>query len=140
TQAAAARGIDPDIALTVAQREGGFEAARRGTFKTGSSWWPFQLHYGGKGYEHLGNVAVMGNQFTAQTGFEPGDPNAWQAATDYALDQAKKSGWGQWYGAKAQGITGFAGIDRSVPGQPGLFQAAVERGKQAVSGAVEPIR
>jgi hypothetical protein len=144
TQAAAARGIDPDIALTVAQREGGFEAARRGTFKTGSSWWPFQLHYGGKGYEHLGNVAGMGNQFTAETGFEPGDPNAWQAATDYALDRAKKGGWGAWYGAKAAGITGFQGIDRSVPDQPNLFQAAVERGKNAIGGAVsgvtEPIK
>ena len=68
TESAAARGIDPNIALRVANSEGGFEAARRGTFKTGSSWWPFQLHYGGAGYENLGNVAGMGNAFTKETG------------------------------------------------------------------------
>ena len=115
TQAAQQRGIDPDIALKVAQSEGGFEAARRGTFKTGSSWWPFQLHYGGKGYEELGNVAGMGNSFTAQTGYQPGDPNAWQAATDYALDRVQKAGWGDWYGAKAQGITGMMGVGQAPP-------------------------
>ena len=64
TQAASARGIDPNIALRVAKSEGGTETARRGTFKTGSSWWPFQLHYGGKGYEQLGTTAGMGNTFT----------------------------------------------------------------------------
>ena len=32
----------------------------------------------------------MGNTFTAQTGYQPGDPAAWWAATDYALDAAKE--------------------------------------------------
>src|SRR5215203_865156 len=91
-QAAQARGIDPDIALRVARSEGGFDAARRGTFATGSSWWPFQLHYGGKGYENLGTTAGMGNSFTQETGWAPGDPRAWKDATDYALDRAKSSG------------------------------------------------
>ena len=120
-QAASQRGIDPSIALKVAQSEGGFEAARRGTFSTGSSWWPFQLHYGGKGYEQLGDVAGMGNRFTAETGIQPGDPAGWQAATNYALDQAKQSGWGQWYGAKAQGITVFDGIDRNAASVAGNY-------------------
>lgn len=117
-QAAAQRGIDPEIALKVAGSEGGFEPARRGTFNTGSSWWPFQLHYGGKGYEHLGTEAGMGNTFTAQTGFQPGDPNAWKAATDFALDAAKKSGWGAWYGARKLGITGFMGMNYTTAPQP----------------------
>jgi murein DD-endopeptidase MepM/ murein hydrolase activator NlpD len=108
--AAAKRGIDPDIAIKVAQSEGGLEPAKRGTFKTGSSWWPFQLHYGGKGYERFGDVAGMGNSFTAQTGYQPGDPAAWRAATDYALDAAAKNGWGAWYGARNVGITGRQGI------------------------------
>ena len=123
-QAAAARGIDPDIAVRVANSEGGMTPARRGTFKTGSSWWPFQLHYGGQGYEELGNVAGMGNRFTAETGYQPGDPNAWQAATDFALNEVQKKGWGQWYGAQAQGITGFQGVNREGPSIPVLSGAA----------------
>lgn len=114
-QAAQARGIDPDIAMRVAKSEGGTEVAKRGTFNTGSSWWPYQLHYGGKGtpYEHLGTVAGMGNAFTAETGFQPGDPAAWRASVDYALDRAQKSGWDAWYGARAQGITGKMGIGQT---------------------------
>ena len=147
-QAAGARGIDPDIAVRVANSEGGMVPNRRGTFKTGSSWTPYQLHYGGKGYEHLGTVAGMGNTFTAKTGYQPGDPEAWQAATDYALDAAKQQGWGAWYGARKQGITGFQGITRgdaaAVPpsgAQPAPAPAAPQRGApagpswwQAVSG------
>ena len=124
TQAAQARGIDPQTALRVAQGEGGLEAARRGTFETGSSWWPFQLHYGGPGYEQFGTTAGMGTEFTKKTGYQPGDPNAWQAATDFALDKAKQSGWGAWYGAKAAGITGMTGIDASTPVLGGIGQAA----------------
>ncbi len=86
------------------------EPARRGTFKTGSSWWPFQLHYGGKGYEHLGDIAGMGNTFTAQTGFQPGDPDAWKASVDYALDGVARDGWSAWYGAAARGIYGHDGV------------------------------
>lgn len=112
-QAAIARGIDPEIAMRVARSEGGTEVAKRGTFNTGSSWWPYQLHYGGKGYEQFGNTAGMGNSFTAQTGFQPGDPAAWRASVDYALDRAKSSGWGDWYGARAQGITGMMGIGQT---------------------------
>lgn len=110
--AASKRGIDPEIAIKVAQSEGGLVPNRTGSFKTGRSFWPFQLHYGGPGYEQFGNVAGMGNTFTQQTGYQPGDPNAWRAATDYALDAAAKNGWGAWYGARNQGITGYQGIGR----------------------------
>jgi hypothetical protein len=99
--------------------EGGVsEPARRGTFSTGSSWWPFQLHYGGAGtpYASLGNVAGMGNDFTALTGWQPGDPAAWKDSVDYALDKAKAGGWGPWYGAAAAGIHGFDGISRALGG------------------------
>ena len=64
--AASSRGIDPETALRVVQSEGGLEPNRTGTFATGSSWGPLQLHWGGKGYEHLGTVAGMGNTFTAK--------------------------------------------------------------------------
>ena len=109
-QAASKRGIDPEVAIKVAQSEGGLVPNRTGSFSTGRSFWPFQLHYGGPGYEQYGNVAGMGNSFTAQTGYQPGDPAAWRAATDYALDAAQKNGWGAWYGARNVGITGRTGI------------------------------
>ena len=113
---AARRGIDPDTAVKVANSEGGLtEPARRGTFPTGSSWWAFQLHYGGSGYEHFGTVAGLGNDFTRITGWQPGDPNAWRDAMRFALDEVRRSGWGKWYGAKKHGITGFMGVNRSVP-------------------------
>lgn len=120
-QAASKRGIDPEVAIKVAQSEGGLVPNRIGSFSTGRSFWPFQLHYGGPGYEQFGTVAGMGNTFTKQTGYQPGDPSAWRAATDYALDQAARSGWGQWYGARNVGVTGFTGINRSpgrIPDNP----------------------
>jgi hypothetical protein len=114
--AARVRGIDPDIAVRVAKSEGGVdEYAKRGTFSTGSSWWPFQLHYGGAGYEYLGTVAGMGNGFTKLTGWQPGDERAWRDSTRYALNRAKASGWGQWYGAAAVGVGQWDGIDRGHP-------------------------
>lgn len=115
-QAATARGIDPDTAVRVARSEGGVdEYAKRGTFSTGSSWWPFQQHYGGAGYEQYGNVAGQGNGFTALTGWQPGDPAAWKDSVRYALNRAKRDGWGAWYGAAAAGIGRWDGIDRSHP-------------------------
>lgn len=105
------RGIDPEVAMAVAYNEGGLdEPAKRGTFKTGSSWWPFQLHYGGPGYEGLGNTAGMGNEFTATTGNQPGDPGAWRDSIDYALDQALSRGWSPWYGSKPAGVGQWQGL------------------------------
>ena len=48
----------------------------------------------------------------------PGDPNQWQAGVDFALDEAKRAGWGQWYGAAKAGIgnrTGLGGKGSSAP-------------------------
>ena len=118
---AARRGIDPDTAVIVANSEGSLtEPARLGDFSgppwhSGKSWWAFQLHYGGDDYAEWGGSAGMGNSFTRDTGWAPGDPNAWRDAARYALDAVKRGGWGPWYGAAARGITGFDGIDRSAP-------------------------
>jgi hypothetical protein len=119
--AARKRGIDPDIAVRVAKSEGSVtEPARLGDFSghpwySGKSWWPFQLHYGGRGYEHYGNTAGMGNHFTELTGWQPGDPRAWQDSVRYALNRAKAGGWKPWYGAAHVGIGEWEGIDRSHP-------------------------
>ena len=126
-QAASKRGIDPEVAIRVAQSEGGLVPNKTGSFKTGKSFWPFQLHYGGPGYESFGNVAGMGNTFTAQTGYQPGDPSAWRAATDYALDAAAKNGWGAWYGARNVGVTGRQGIGTASGARetdPGFYRGA----------------
>lgn len=114
--AAQQRGINGGIAIRVARSEGGVDQyAARGTFATGSSWWPFQLHYGGAGYEHYGTVAGMGNGFTKLTGWQPGDERAWRDSTRYALNRAKAGGWGPWYGAAAVGVGQWDGIDRGHP-------------------------
>jgi hypothetical protein len=114
--AAQRRGIDGDTAVKVARSEGGVdEYAARGTFSTGSSWWPYQLHYGGPGYEQYGTVAGMGNGFTKLTGWQPGDERAWKDSTRYALNRARASGWGAWYGAAHVGVGQWDGIDRAAP-------------------------
>ena len=110
-QSAAARGIDPDVAVTVAKSEGGLKDPTRQSLarKNGvqePSYGPFQLLVGGG---QTGFPAGMGNQALA-AGIDPRDPANWQKGVDFALDQAKQKGWGQWYGAKAAGITGMHGI------------------------------
>ena len=111
TQAAAARGIDPAIALRVAMHEGLAKGnpAEEASFETGKSWWPFQLHYGGPGYEQWGDTAGLGNDFTAATGWRPGDPQAWQPSVDFALDAAVQRGWyPTFYGSQPAGRTAAA--------------------------------
>jgi hypothetical protein len=122
-QAAQQRGIDPSVALRVAQHEGFAtgQAAQQGTFATGRSWWPFQLHYGGPGYEQYGNVAGLGNDFTAATGWQPGDPRAWRDATDFALDTAVQRGWyPTFYGSVPAGVAPRQGL----PAPPTARKAA----------------
>lgn len=136
--AAAQRGIDPEVAIKVAQSEGGLVPNRTGSFSTGRSFWPFQLHYGGPGYERFGNVAGMGNSFTAQTGYQPGDPAAWRAATDYALDAAAKNGWGAWYGARNAGITGRTGIGNPPAGRSATSLISTSNSKAEVPGDAPP--
>jgi len=106
-QAAQQRGIDPATALKVYHSEGSTDwqsAIGKGTANREKSYGPFQLYTGGG----------LGNEFQKQTGLNPADPNTWSQNVDFALDQAKKGGWGPWYGAKAVGVTGFDGIG----GQP----------------------
>lgn len=111
-QAATARGIDPNVALTVARGEGGLANPFRhgegpapksqapGLGPLENSFGPFQLYISGTG-AGLGDRAVA-------AGIDP--RKNWQGGVDFALDEAKRAGWGQWYGAKANGITGRMGI------------------------------
>lgn len=104
-QAAIARGIDPDIAVRVARSEG--LNNWKSTIPGEESYGPFQLHYGGRGQK--GNLAArgLGDDFTKQTGLDAADPANWKQGVDFALDAARRQGWGAWYGwkgAKWQGI------------------------------------
>lgn len=114
-QYAAAIGIDPSTALKVAKSEGLGAGIWQSNYTRGGfrepSFGPFQLLKGGKG---TGFGAGLGNAFQSQTGLDPSDPANWQQSTAFALNHAKQNGWGAWFGAKGQGITGFDGIDRSA--------------------------
>ena len=103
-KSASERGIDPDIAVRVAKSEGGVDDPVRqsGVVKNGKrerSYGPFQLYLDGG----LGNKAL-------EAGIDPRNPEQWREAVDFALDNAKTSGWGQWYGAKKVGIDDWDGI------------------------------
>jgi hypothetical protein len=99
--AAIARGIDPDIALKVAESEG----LHRYSGDQGTSFGPYQLHYaGGTGRNAVGG---LGNEFTRQTGLDARDPSTWKAQVDFSLDQAKRSGWGAWHGWKGPARAGL---------------------------------
>jgi phage-related minor tail protein len=91
-----------------------------------------------KGGPGTGFGTGLGNQFMAQTGLDPADPANWQRSTAFALDQAKANGWGAWYGAKAQGITGFMGIDRGASNAVGaldkLASSSVDTAASLTSG------
>lgn len=101
--AALARGIDPDIAVAVAKSEGlggSYQSSvvrRDGTREP--SFGDFQLFMGGG----------LGNKFQNQTGHDPRDQSTWKAQIDFALDEARKSGWGAWHGWKGLPTAGIGG-------------------------------
>lgn len=105
-QAAVARGIDPDVAVRVAKSEGLYNYIG----DKGSSFGPFQLHYGGVAPGMM--QSGLGDAFTKKTGLNARDETTWRDQIDFALDHAKNSGrgWADWYGARNTGIGQFAGI------------------------------
>lgn len=108
-KAAAARGIDPNVALAVAKSEGGLNSwnLQSQVMKNGvqePSFGPYQLYMGGG----------LGNDFLKQTGLDPRLASNGPAGVDFALDYAAKNGWGAWYGAKNSGIGNWDGIASSA--------------------------
>ncbi len=134
-QSAAARGIDPDIALKVALSEGGVDDPVRQSLvmKNGvreQSYGPYQLYMGGG----LGNKALA-------AGIDPRDPNQWKKGVDFALDQAKAGGWGPWYGAKKIGVTGMMGIGNApAPQQPAQVASLDPAAGMPMPGATGQMR
>jgi hypothetical protein len=108
-QAAIARGIDPDIAVRIAMAEGGLAnpTQQSNVVKGGrreTSFGPFQLRIGGG----LGDRALA-------AGIDPRNAEDWRAGVDFALDEAARKGWGQWYGARDNGIANNAGLVNAHP-------------------------
>lgn len=95
-------GISPDQALAVARSEG----LNSYVGDRGSSFGPFQLHYGNVA---SGGMAVggLGDDFTKKTGLDARDPSTTKQQIDFALEYASKNGWGAWHGWRG---APFAGI------------------------------
>jgi len=120
---AAQRGIDPEVAVRVAQSEG----LNTYVGDSGSSFGPYQLHYGN--VASGGNrVGGLGDTFTKTTGLDARDPTTIQQQIDFTLDQVRKGGWGPWHGAKAAGIGAYQGVGtyNGDPSQFGNYPTFVE--------------
>jgi len=104
------RGIDPRVALRVWGSEG-----RHGYVgDQGSSFGPFQLHYGN--VAPGGNkVGGLGDVFTRRTGLDARDPSTWRQQVDFSLDEAKRGGWGPWHGWKGPARAGMDGAQQNEP-------------------------
>lgn len=113
-------GIDPDVAVKVAQSEG------LSTFygDGGQSGGAYQLYTGTKGGGGLGTV------FQKETGLNPLDPKNEKATIDFALKKAASGGWGPWYGARNTGIGPWQGIKAPTP-IPGNVSANAATGMSA---------
>lgn len=102
---AAKRGINPNVAMQVARGEGfnNFVSTVPGE----TSYGAYQLHVtpGGRG-------GHLGDQFRAATGLDPSDPRNERAGIQFALDDVTKHGWTAFHGAKNNGISPWAGVDR----------------------------
>jgi hypothetical protein len=122
TQAATARGIDPYYALKVAKSEGGLDSwnLQSSVFKNGvqePSFGPYQLYMNGG----------LGNAFQRATGLDPRLASNGPAGVDFALDYAKKNGWGAWYGAAKVGVGKWDGIgSASASGDVDKFTGSIK--------------
>jgi hypothetical protein len=101
-QTAQKYGIDPRVALRVAESEGlrSFQSGIRGE----NSYGAFQLNTQGG----------LGNIFYRQTGLNPADPRNERATIDFALRYASQHGWGPWHGARNTGVGQWQGINRQI--------------------------
>lgn len=101
--AAKKRGIDPAVAVQVAQSEG----LNRYVGDKGTSFGPFQLHYRSNipGFRSSG----LGDAFTKATGLDARDSATTHQQIDFALDYAKTHGWSAWHGWRGSPRAGIGG-------------------------------
>ncbi|MCJ2044413.1 hypothetical protein MKK58_07680 [Methylobacterium sp. J-078] len=106
---AARHGIDPSVALRIANSEG-LRGSTPNRMTPGdrdgagnyTSFGPFQLHYAGRG----GGMSSkgLGDAYTRETGHHASDPTHWREQIDFAMRHARKGGWGPWHGRIGAGI------------------------------------
>ena len=53
-------------------------------------------------------VSGLGDEFTRRTGLHASDPGTWRGQIDFALDEARKGGWGPWHGWKGLPYAGIS--------------------------------
>lgn len=120
-QSAAARGVVPDVAVRVAKQEHlnsltdpekAWQSVQTYKGEVEPSFSPFALLVG-EGSENFG--PGLGDEFIAETGLDPRDPNNVQATIDWAIDYAAENGWGKWNGAAAAGVGEFDGLEDAKP-------------------------
>ena len=119
--AARANGIDPNIALRVADAEGlhadGYNHDPRNPASDyGRSGGAFQLFLSGRPNGALGDI------FMQETGLDPRDPKNEDATIYWAMHRVRQDGWGNgqtngpgWHGAARQGISGQMGVGPLPP-------------------------
>ena len=97
-------------ASTISTRESGMGKSYVGD--GGSSFGPFQLHYGGvnKDMPHPG----LGDEFTKQTGLDARDPSTVPQQIAFVSNYTAKHGWNDWSTAK-QDNPGPGGTGANVP-------------------------
>jgi hypothetical protein len=113
---AAKRGIDPNVAMSVARSEGFANPVG----DNGTSFGAFQLHVtpGGRGN-------AVGDRFRRETGLDPSDPANERRGITYALDNIKAGGWGPYHGAAKSGIGAWQGINRGGGGSTSTTEIAI---------------
>ncbi len=112
------RGIDPKVALTVAQHEGlsadpsdGWRSTVVKDGKREHSYGVYQLLM-----EKDGKPMGVGYDMLRTTGLDPRDPRNWQQSIDYALNTAATNrSWGPWYGAQRAGLSRTEGLTDARP-------------------------
>jgi hypothetical protein len=110
-------GIDPDVAVKVARKEGlrenTWQSDLQQPYGREASYGDFQLHV-----DPTGKRPGLGNTFEATTNMKASNPANWQAMNRFALDQVRKQGWGPWMGAAAADVHGFDGVGGQPSAQP----------------------
>lgn len=119
---AAKLGIDPDVALAVANSEG----LKRFSGDNGSSFGDFQLHVGGG----------LGDAFRKQTGLDPSDPKNWRQMDQFALRHASRNGWTDFHGAANSGIGRMQGIGAGGAAPAGAPGTAVDHAMKLIGAGV----
>ena len=121
---AAKIGVNPDQAVAIARAEGlnawsssNPNAASYVDRTSGQpfSFGDFQLNI------HPGAVGAG----ALKAGIDPRDPNQWQAADQYALDQMKQHGVGAWTDPAARAITAHGGLTLNTSQPQGIVDPSI---------------